>query len=152
MRLALEEAEKAGKRAEVPIGATVVRKSGDDTFEVLSRASNRVERDNDASAHAELLALRRAAKAIGNWRLLNCTLYSTLEPCPLCLSATQAFRVESLVYGANDLRLGAVETYVRLLNYEHPFHNVTNVLGGVRQEQSADMLRGFFRQRRSKCK
>eukprot|EP00566_Odontella_aurita_P001159 CAMPEP_0113577444 /NCGR_PEP_ID=MMETSP0015_2-20120614/28885_1 /TAXON_ID=2838 /ORGANISM="Odontella" /LENGTH=241 /DNA_ID=CAMNT_0000481051 /DNA_START=186 /DNA_END=907 /DNA_ORIENTATION=+ /assembly_acc=CAM_ASM_000160 len=101
-------------------------------YEVLSSAHNLVETTHDASAHAELLSLRSAASATTNWRLLNCTLYSTLEPCPMCLSAAQAFRVDRVVYGAPDLRLGAVESYMTMLEENvHPYHGGMKVKGGV---------------------
>ena len=153
MKLAIDEARQAASRNEVPIGAIVVRnitveESDCSTFEILSTGQNAVETEWDASAHAELIALRRASKRIQNWRLLNCTLYSTLEPCPMCLSACQAFRLPRLVYGAPDLRLGAVETYLQLLEIDHPFHNVSVVAAGVMRDDCADMMRSFFRERR----
>jgi tRNA(adenine34) deaminase len=157
MRLAIEEASRAAARKEVPIGAVVVRNvtdadstTGRQVFRVLSLGRNEVEGDCDASAHAEIVALRRAAKSLRNWRLLNCTLYSTLEPCPMCLSACQAFRLSRLVYGAPDLRLGAVETHMRLLDIPHPFHNVSVVDAGVLESECAEALRDFFRARRKK--
>jgi tRNA(adenine34) deaminase len=172
MNLALQQAAAAGTRSEVPIGAVVVRNQTQTLlsqsqsqlshlphqqdqeqhvyFQVLSVAGNAVEERHDASAHAELLALRAAANREQNWRLSNQTiLYSTLEPCPMCLAAAQAFRIEQVVYGAPDLRLGAVETHMRLLqDHVHPFHNITRVVSGVQAEQSAEQLRAFFRQRR----
>jgi tRNA(adenine34) deaminase len=161
--LAINEANQAAKRGEVPIGAVVVRnitsehddalnqqkKSSSLSFEILAAEGNRVEQHCDASAHAELLALRRAAKNIHNWRLSNCTLYSTLECCPMCLTACQAFRIERLVYGAPDLRLGAVETHMRLLHdFVHPFHNLSVVISRVKEEQCSFIMKDFFRQRR----
>ena len=149
MSLALAEAQRAGRRGEVPIGAVVVRYVGQDKYEVLATGANGVETHRDASAHAELVALRRAARRVKNWRLLNCTLYSTLEPCSMCLSACLAFRIDSIVYGAPDLRLGAVETQQQMLvDVAHPFHNVTSVVAGVQREESAQLLRDFFRDRR----
>ena len=148
MSLALREAEQACNKGEVPIGALVVQKRSDIEYEILSRAGNRVETEYDASAHAELLALRRASARVKNWRLANTTLYCTLEPCPMCLAACQAFRVQTLVYGAPDLRLGAVETHLRLLDIKHPFHNISNVVKGVQADSSATLLRNFFKRRR----
>jgi tRNA(adenine34) deaminase len=150
MNQALEQARKASRKGEVPIGALVVQRTSDGTFQVLSQACNLVETKQDASAHAELLALRQAAKRIKNWRLFNTTLYSTLEPCPMCLAAIQAFRVSSVVYGAPDLRLGAIETHIRLLDFPHPFHTIDSVVPGIQQNTSAELLRDFFRQRRQK--
>lgn len=169
MRYALEEARVAGQMGEVPIGAIVVREiqpgretvlsSGNRSsqtttntntrqFELISTGRNLVETNTDASAHAELEAMKKAASRVGNWRLLNATLYSTLEPCPMCLAAAQAFRCKSVVYGAPDMRLGAVETHIRLLENKHPYHDV-EAIGGVLAEESAAMLRDFFRRRRT---
>ena len=150
MKMALAQARKAELRGEVPIGAIVVQKNNQGIPVVISEAHNLVEMQNDASSHAELLALRQAAKKIKNWRLINATLYTTLEPCPMCLSAAQAFRVSSIVYGAPDIRLGAIETYVRLLDIRHPLHNIDNVTPRILEEESASMMRSFFRQKRQK--
>lgn len=150
-KLALEQATEAGRVGEVPIGAILVQRERHHNatrYRILARAGNRVEHLHDASAHAELQVLRKGAKRIKNWRLLNTTLYSTLEPCPMCLAACQAFRVPRLVYGAPDLRLGAVETHMRLLDLAHPYHNVSHVHKGVCAEESADILRAFFRRKR----
>jgi tRNA(adenine34) deaminase len=177
MQQALKQAELAGQKGEVPIGALVVRNltaaslrgEGEDQskenrgrknrvgpeeewlMEILSTGANSVETDSDASAHAELVALRRAAARIGNWRLLHCTLYTTLEPCPMCLSASLGFRIESIVFGAPDLRLGAIQTHTQMLKIPHPFHNVTTVEGGVLERESAQLLRDFFRSRRQQA-
>jgi tRNA(adenine34) deaminase len=92
--------------------------------------------------------MKAAASQLGNWRLLNATLFSTLEPCPMCLAAAQAFRCKSVVYGAPDLRLGAVKTHIQLLEMaKHPYHEV-EAIGGVLEEESAALLREFFRARR----
>jgi len=149
MSLALEQAKRAGERGEVPIGAVIVQQDDDGNYHLLSSAHNKVEEHFDASSHAELLAMRQAAKKIKNWRLLNSTLYTTLEPCPMCLSAAQAFRVSTIVYGAPDLRLGAIETHLRLLDIRHPMHNIDTVISGVLGNQSATMMRSFFRKRRN---
>ena len=168
MGYALEEARVAGQMGEVPIGAVVVRErqrgeamqpSGGNLsqnttntktrqFELISTGRNLVETNMDASAHAELEAMKKAASCVGNWRLLNATLYSTLEPCPMCLAAAQAFRCKTVVYGAPDMRLGAVETHIRLLDNKHPYHDI-EAIGGVLEEESAVMLRDFFRKRRT---
>jgi tRNA(adenine34) deaminase len=164
MKLALEEASEAGKIGEVPIGAILVQQQQEvphrksslssagnnstTTFRILARAGNRVESHYDASAHAELQVLRKGARRSKNWRLLNSTLYSTLEPCPMCLAACQAFRLPTLVYGAPDLRLGAVETHLRLLDIKHPYHNVSNVIKDICKDESAGLLRSFFKRRR----
>lgn len=163
---ALRKAERAAYMdSEVPIGAIVVRNQTEmyirkgsnhpvehhpqQMYEVLSEQHNNVEKRFDASAHAELLALREAAATIQSWRLINTTLYSTLEPCPMCLSAAQAFRVQHIAYGAPDLRLGACGTFLDLLSVaQHPFHNISKVTSGICAEESAQILRSFFRRRR----
>jgi tRNA(adenine34) deaminase len=156
MELALEQAEEAKERGEVPIGAIVVREINSinecqRSFEILSEGRNEIEFLQDASAHAEMQALRSAASNIHNWRLLNSTLYSTLEPCPMCLSAAQAFRVSEIVYGAPDLRLGAIETQMNLLDLvKHPFHDTIKVTGGIKKEDCSNILVDFFRERRKK--
>ena len=150
MEMALSEAKEAGQEGEVPIGAVLVEQLGPYDYRVLAKGRNRIETDWDASAHAEMVALRSASKRIQNWRLLNTTLYSTLEPCPMCLAACQAFRIGSLVYGAPDLRLGAVETHIRLLDAKHPAHNISDVVKDVSAEKSAELLKQFFKERRKK--
>jgi tRNA(adenine34) deaminase len=153
MTKALEKARKVGKKGEVPIGAVIVRNdtlssAPDQVYTLLSAQANQVETRSDASAHAELLSLRQAAARQQNWRLRNCTLYSTLEPCAMCLSAAQSFRVDAIVYGAPDLRLGAIVTHQQLLQQSHPFHTISAVVSGVLEEESAELLRNFFRERR----
>ena len=155
MEMAIEQAKKAGDKGEVPIGAVIVKRQQDDggigmhTYHVISRGYNMVETIQDASAHAELQALRRAAKKIQNWRLLNMTLYCTLEPCPICLSAIQQFRIQTLVYGAPQVRYGAVESHMRMLDdYQHPSHTIEEVVSGVMKAECADILKSFFRRRR----
>jgi tRNA(adenine34) deaminase len=158
MGLALDQAKIAGKNGEVPIGALVAYTSFNCTthgdvpsstnITILSTGTNQIENLQDASAHAEMQALRSAANAMQNWRLLNCTLYTTLEPCPMCLSACQAFRISRIVYGAPDLRLGATGTYINLLEHQHPFHDSMEVVRGVRGDEAKELLINFFRERR----
>lgn len=146
MRLALQQAEAAATAGEVPIGAVAVRDG-----EVLASAHNRVEALQDASAHAEMLCARAAAAATGGWRLQNTTLYCTVEPCPMCLAALHAFRIERLVYGTTNPRLGAHVGDMRTtqpLN-EHPFHTV-DVTGGVLDGPASDLMKSFFRGRRAR--
>lgn len=152
MQLALQEARQAAKENEVPIGALIVRRN-EKKDEILARQHNRVEQLHDASAHAELLALREASDRIGNWRLTNTTLYSTLEPCPMCCAAAQAFRVDRIVYGAPDHRLGAiVSSDVKLLNKTHPYHTINDVESGVCGEECGKILTRFFQERRKQRK
>lgn len=144
MRLAIAQAAEASAAGEVPIGAVLVM-GGD----VVASARNRVEELCDASAHAEMLCLRGGAAATGNWRLNaapGSTLYVTLEPCPMCLAAVHAFRVERLVYAAPNTRLGAVESAMRF-PAEHPFHSV-RVTSGLLRDEAAALMLDFFRSRR----
>jgi len=143
MKLALRHAQHAFREKEVPIGAVVV----DDNGKVLSACRNRVEFFQDATAHAEILALRRAANLVGNWRLLDCTLYTTLEPCAMCMGAAQSFRIKRLVYAAKDHRLGACGSWTDLVNAKHPFQAV-DVGGGILQDEASNLMKRFFQQRR----
>jgi len=143
MRYALAEAAAAGEAGEVPIGAVLTMDG-----ELVASGRNQVERLGDASAHAEMLCLRAAAAATGNWRLnlRPSTLYVTVEPCPMCLAAIFAFRVERLVYAAPNPRLGAVVGAMRSPT-EHPFHRM-DVSSGVLAAEAAGLMQGFFRRRR----
>ncbi len=142
MAEALLEAEKALGENEVPVGAVAVYKG-----EIIARAHNKVESLKDASAHAELLCLRAAAEALGNWRLKGVTLYSTLEPCTLCSGASFAFRLDRVVWGAPDIRQGADGSYLAVLSAPHPIHSL-ETRGNVLAEVSAALLRGFFKNKR----
>ena len=144
MRRALEEAEKAYAQGEVPVGAVVVRGG-----EILAAAHNERETVQDPTAHAELLALRRAAARAGSWRLTGCTLYTTLEPCPMCAGALQAARVSRLVYAAPDPKAGAAGTLYDLpadLRLNHTYPYTSRIL----QNEAAALLQAFFKQRRQK--
>merc|ERR1711903_46461 len=144
MALALDEARAAAARGEVPVGAVVV---DDTTGTILARAGNAVEASHDATAHAELRAMRAAAQAVQNWRLQDATLYCTLEPCVVCLGAAYAFRIPKIVYGARDHRLGAAGSWLSLHTETHPFHAL-DIRGGVRADESSKLLKDFFRERR----
>ena len=144
MAIALDEARAAASRGEVPVGAVVV---DDTTGTVIARAGNAVEASHDATAHAELRALRAAAQSVRNWRLQDATLYCTLEPCVVCLGAAYAFRIPSVVYGAPDHRMGASGSWLSLHTETHPFHSL-NIRGGVCAEESSKLLKDFFRDRR----
>jgi tRNA(Arg) A34 adenosine deaminase TadA len=143
MELALEEARAAAARGEVPVGAVVLDGAG----AVLARAGNRTEADHDASAHAELLALRAAARARGSPRLPDCTLVVTLEPCPMCAAAISAFRVAKLVFGAYDPKGGGVEHGARVFAASSCHHR-PEVIGGAREGECGELLRAFFVERR----
>jgi tRNA(Arg) A34 adenosine deaminase TadA len=143
MDLALQEARAAAARGEVPVGAVVFGADGT----VVARAGNRVEAANDASAHAELLALRAAAHTAGSPRLPDCDLVVTLEPCPMCAQAISFFRIRRLIFGAYDPKGGGVEHGARVFEASSCHHR-PEVIGGVREKEAAELLRMFFQQRR----
>ncbi len=138
MGLALEEASAAAAEGEVPVGAVVVREG-----EVVSRAHNRREAEHDPTSHAEIVAIREAARKLGRWRLSDCTVYATLEPCPMCAGAMHQARIERLVYGATDPKAGAVGTLYDIAGDERLNHRF-EVTPGVRAEECAELLRSFF--------
>jgi tRNA(adenine34) deaminase len=138
MRRALAAAERAAGLGEVPVGAVIVRAG-----EMMAEAYNRRETDADPLAHAELLAIRRAARRIGGWRLTGCTMYVTLEPCAMCAGALVNARVERLVYGAADPKAGYCGTLGDLTRDPRLNHRL-EVVGGVLAEESAELLRRFF--------
>lgn len=138
MTEALAEARRAAAIGEVPIGAVVVREG-----EVLGRGYNRREIDGDPLAHAEILAIRQAAGAMGGWRLTGCTMYVTLEPCPMCAGALVASRVERLVYGAADPKAGYCGSLGNIVQDPRLNHRL-EVTAGVLVGESAELLRGFF--------
>jgi tRNA(adenine34) deaminase len=142
MALALEEARAAGAGGDVPVGAVVAR---DD--EVLGRAGNARERDQDPIAHAEILALRQAAEALGSWHLEGCALYVTLEPCAMCSGALVLARVDRLVFGAPDPKAGFAGSLGDLVRDPRLNHAV-EVTRGVLQDECGEVLRAFFRDRR----
>ena len=142
MDLALKTAENAGKSGEVPIGCVVVLNN-----EVIAVAGNRTLTDRDPTAHAEILAIRRAAEVAGSERLVDCDLYVTLEPCTMCAGAISFARVRRLYYGAIDPKGGAVESGVRF--FASPTcHHVPEVYSAVGENEAATLLRDFFKARR----
>ena len=143
MDIALDEARAAGARGEVPVGAVVVGPDG----AILARAGNEVEARVDASAHAELLALRAAAALRGTPRLPNCDLVVTLEPCPMCAQAISFFRIRRLMFGAYDPKGGGVEHGARIFDAPSCHHR-PDIIGGVCEAESAALLRDFFAARR----
>ena len=142
MRQALTEAEAAQAIGEVPVGAVVVIDG-----EVKGRGHNRVIEASDPTSHAEIIALRDAAQAIGNYRLTGATLYATLEPCAMCAGAIVHARIGRLVYGARDLKAGAVETHFRICNSDFLNHQVA-VEGGILEEACRSVIQSFFREKR----
>lgn len=142
MQTALAEARMAGESGEVPIGAVVVREGA-----IVARGQNRVLRDVDPTAHAEIVALRAAATVLGNYRLAGLTLYVTLEPCAMCAGAIIHARMERLVYAAADPKAGACGSVLAVLNHPQLNHRM-QVERGILGEESAELLRSFFRERR----
>ncbi|NHO31445.1 nucleoside deaminase [Acetobacter sp. LMG 1636] len=140
MNTALAEARHAARNGEVPVGAIILDASGT----LIARASNRVETDHDASAHAELLALRAAARARGTTRLDDCTLVVTLEPCPMCAAAAVHFRVRRIIFGAYDPKGGGVDHGPRIFSQPACLHR-PELIGGVREQENARLLKDFFR-------
>ena len=142
MRRALREAQKAETRGEVPVGAVVVRDE-----KVIARAHNRPVGLSDPSAHAEILALRRAARKLGNYRLKGCDLYVTIEPCAMCAGAIVQARLRRVVYGTADSKAGACGSALAVLNHPKMNHQV-EVVSGVLAGECASILQEFFRCRR----
>jgi len=142
MRAALGEARAAAEAGEVPIGAVAVVAG-----EIVARGQNRVLRDVDPTAHAEIVALRAAALALGNYRLMDCELYVTLEPCAMCAGAMIHARLGRLVLGAADPKAGAAGSVLQVLNHPRLNHQM-NVTAGVLAEECGELLRDFFRERR----
>jgi tRNA(adenine34) deaminase len=143
MQAALTEACLTGEAGEVPIGAVVVRDG-----RIVARGQNRVLRDVDPTAHAEIVALRAAAQAVGNYRLPGCTLYVTLEPCAMCAGAMIHARLDRLVYAAADPKAGAAGSVLAVINHSQLNHQM-QIEQGILAEESAELLRSFFRERRS---
>jgi tRNA(adenine34) deaminase len=138
MELALEQARQAASVGEVPVGAVVVHEG-----QVIGAAHNRRELDQDPLAHAEMLALGQAARSLGSWRLVGTALYVTLEPCPMCAGALVNARVETLVYGCDDPKAGAVRSLFALCEDVRLNHRV-QVVRGVQAEACAGLLKSFF--------
>jgi tRNA(adenine34) deaminase len=142
MREALRQAQKAFEASEVPVGAVVVREG-----KIIGRAHNQVELLKDATAHAEMLALTQAEAAVGDWRLTDCDLYVTKEPCPMCAGALVHTRIRRLVFGCTDSSAGAAGSVMNLLQMPTLNHRC-DVASGVLQDECAAILQNFFRKRR----
>ena len=144
MHIALDLARQAALNGEVPVGAIIVKDG-----EIIGRGSNAPIALHDPTAHAEMIAMREAAQHLGNYRLVDCTLYVTLEPCAMCSGAMQHARIKRLVYGASDPKTGACGSVINLMSEEKLNHH-TEVVGGVMAEECGAVLTEFFKQRRSK--
>ena len=142
MDAAFAQAEAAAARGEVPVGAVIVRDG-----EILAAAGNRTLSDNDPTAHAEVLVIREAAARLGSQRLGDCDLYVTLEPCAMCAAAISFARIRRLYFGAGDPKGGAVEHGPRFFA-QATCHHAPEVYSGIGERQAADLLKGFFRDRR----
>ena len=144
MREALRLARKAREADEVPVGAVVVREG-----KIISRGYNQVESLKDATAHAEMLALTAAEAAVGDWRLVDCDLYVTKEPCPMCAGAIVHTRIRRVIFGCADVRAGAAGTVMNLIQHNALNHK-SEITPGVLENECAAILQDFFRKKRSK--
>ena len=145
MGLALDEARKAYELGEIPIGAVIVDGRGD----VVSRGHNMRESWQDATAHAEMVAIKEACRHLGRWRLSGLTLYVTIEPCPMCAGALVMSRVDRVVYGSTDAKAGAAESLFNIVDHPAMNHRL-QVTAGVRQDECAGLMKRFFAERRRK--
>jgi tRNA(adenine34) deaminase len=143
LTVAFDAARQAAAAGEVPVGAAIARGG-----EILARAGNRTLRDRDPTAHAEILAIRAACKALGSERLVDCDLYVTLEPCAMCAGAISFARIRRLYFGAEDAKGGAVEHGPRFFS-QPTCHHAPEIYGGFREGEAAGLLQDFFRARRS---
>ena len=144
MKKALAQAQLAASKDEVPIGCVIVYKD-----KILSRAYNQREKKQSSLAHAEILAIEKACKKLGSWRLEDCTLYVTLEPCPMCTGAIIQSRIPRVVFGAYDPKGGCMGSCTNLLEVKG-FNHYPVIEGGILQEESASLLKDFFKQKRKK--
>ena len=144
MQIALDEAHIAAQAGEVPVGAVLVGQDGN----ILARTRNQMRALNDSTAHAEILAIRQACETMGNERLMGCSLYVTLEPCPMCAGAIAEARIAKLFYGAADVKGGAVDNGVALFD-QKSCHHAPEVIGGLRESDCAALLKEFFALRRN---
>lgn len=147
MEAALDLAREAAAAGEIPVGAVIVHHPAGAEPRVIGRGYNRREAWHDPSAHAEIVALREAGRELQSWRLSDCTLYVTLEPCPMCAGAMVNARVPRLVYACSDPKAGAVASLYQLCTDPRLNHRL-EVIGGLSGEAAADLLRGFFQARR----
>ena len=145
MRQALKQAQKAAEKDEVPVGALIVKNGT-----IIARGYNTREKTHDPTGHAEINALRRAAKKLSGWNLHGCELYVTLEPCPMCAGAAINARIARIIYGASDIKAGACGSKINLCAYELKFNHIPGVTGGVLKEECALLLKNYFKTKRRK--
>ncbi len=143
MRHAIELATSAGNAGEVPVGAIIIDRQG----EIIATGENRRERDRDPTAHAEIVAIRAAGVSLNDWHLSDCTLYVTLEPCPMCAGAIVAARLKLLVYGADDAKTGSIRTVLNIPDSPASNHKLT-VIGGILEANCRQQLQDWFRRKR----
>jgi len=144
MKLAIKEAKKAYKKDEVPVGAVVVKNG-----RIISKAHNLIKRLKDPTAHAEILAIKKASKKIKNERLLGMKLYTTLEPCSMCAGAIILARIETLVFGAKDPKTGACGSVFKIINNKKNNHRI-KVIKGVLEKECGEIIKNFFKEKRKK--
>jgi tRNA(adenine34) deaminase len=140
MDRAIALAKEAGAAGEIPVGAVIVNKLG----EAIATGVNRKERDRDPTAHAEIIVIREAARVLRDWHLNGCTLYVTLEPCPMCAGAILQARVSTLVYGADDPKAGAIRTVANLPDSAVSFHKL-EAIAGIREQECQELLQAWFK-------
>ena len=139
MQIALELARQAYEINEVPVGAIVVKKS---TGKIIGKGYNRREIDKNPLAHAEIAAIKQAAETLGGWRLLDCDIYVTLEPCPMCCGAIINSRIERVIFGAFDSKSGSVESIINM--FDLPFNHKPKIVSGIMQKECSEILSDFF--------
>ena len=147
MQIALELARQAYEINEVPVGAIVVKKS---TGKIIGKGYNRREIDKNPLAHAEIAAIKQAAETLGGWRLLDCDIYVTLEPCPMCCGAIINSRIERVIFGAFDSKSGSVESIINM--FDLPFNHKTKIVCGIMQKECSEILSDFFTELRKRLK
>ncbi|MCQ2387072.1 MAG: tRNA adenosine(34) deaminase TadA [Clostridia bacterium] len=144
MNIALNEAKKAKKHDEVPIGAIIVKNG-----KIIAKAHNKTEKMQDGTAHAEMLAIKKACKKIKSWRLEDCTIYITVEPCPMCAGAIVNSRIKKVIFGAYEKKSGcAVSKYPILEN--NGLNHKTSFVGGIREKECSEIIKNYFKLKRSK--
>ncbi len=146
MQLAIEEAHSAAEIGEIPIGAVIVMNG-----EIIARAHNMCETWQDGTAHAEVIAIREACKKLGRWRLTGCTLYVTVEPCPMCSGAIVNSRIDTVVYGCPDVKAGGAESIFNIITNPNLNHTAT-VISGICEDACAQVMKDFFKMRREQNK
>jgi tRNA(adenine34) deaminase len=145
MDRAIALAQQAGAAGEIPVGAVIVNNKGEE----IATGVNRKERDRDPTAHAEIVAIRAAARVLGDWHLTGCTLYVTLEPCPMCAGAILQARISTLVYGADDPKAGSIRTVANLPDSPVSFHKL-EAIAGIRERECQELLQTWFQQLRDR--